>query len=70
MTGKNYTIFYYFTLCGNRLADYEHITLQEDEDLKQFYKNYDKEIFYIAKGHITNLLEELYPNDYRCNTEN
>jgi hypothetical protein len=63
MTGKKYTVFYYINVGRAYLATYKHITLNDDEDLKQFDRTHDEEIFYIAEGHVTNLLEELYPNE-------
>lgn len=55
---NKYTFFYYYTICGERLACYHHLMFDSLEAAKQFAKDNYNEVFFMAEGHIINLEED------------
>jgi len=55
---SKYTLFYYYTLDGQRLADWDYIKAKNIAEAKQIASDKYDEVFFIAKGHLEDLLFE------------
>ncbi len=52
---SKYTLFYYYTLGGQRLADYDYIKAKNITEAKKIAEDKYDEVFFIAKGHLEDL---------------